>query len=169
MAGIACIALLSTAVMVMKEAKNNEYRDAMDYYALEGFEIVRSISSDADKYFQIADTCNGTEYGFLEDTEDENFDYARKDTLTPMTIDEYDARCSLEDVGESGYCEKLPMPGNEDVGETFYREISVEDASNAGDCSRARVTVHVGLFPVPGAGPVRNFDTYISLVGYVVE
>ena len=169
-AGVACVALLSVAVMVMREAKNNEYRDVMNQYALEGFEVVRSIS--VSDYSQITAVCeSANKVGFLvESNPDPQFPHV--DALEVPEDDHAEELCSDLDFGENGNCEKLPMPGYDNVGDTFYREVHVEEDLVLG-CDRVKVIVKVGLFPVsegdPGRNAVRNFKTDIEIVGYVVN
>lgn len=154
-AGIACVALLNVATMVMKESKNNEYRDAMNTYAQEGFEKVRSLSiNDLNTVTKIATSC-ATKTGYLSSN-------GSSITCIPST----GQRCS--EKGKTGTCEKLPMPDKPEGIMMFYREIDVKTAT--GSTSRARVTVRVGMFPQPdGEGNVRNFETNVRFVGYVAQ
>ncbi len=151
-AGVACTALLSVAVGVVRESKNNEIRDAMNQYAVQGFEEVRVMAARNFEVIPCNDAIPASPiFRYLDGGE---------------LVDPPNEPCSA--VGSDGSCERLTLPTG---GEEFlYREITFEGAG--GTCNKIRVTVDVGMLlnatMEEGSSP-RNFITKTKIVGYVAE
>jgi hypothetical protein len=131
-AGTACIALLSIASSVLREAANNEMRDAMTQYAVEGLEKVRRIADEDVASIPAVPASNDEIFVCLE--EDEGCEVEGDE----VRFHQLQNLCSDSDDGQ-GDCGRLKLRGSgEDL---FYREISFR---NAGTCS-VEATVYVGL------------------------
>lgn len=155
--GIACTALIGVAVQVIREAKNNEIRDAMTQYAVQGFEKLRVMSvSDFDAI--PCSTPGGVMRGYLEGGVIKEVSQAEL--------------CSVAGLDE-GVCEKLPLPTGNDS-DFFYREIDFQRVNLIGkECTSIKVTVRTGMLDAGSADPnreyPRNFVTNTQIVGYVAS
>ena len=159
-AGIACVALLTIAVGVIREAKKNEVRDAMNQYAIEGLEYVRKYSSSD---YSIINGGSG-----LCDAASPTGTYAYLDLgdeiPTPPNDLYIEAVLKAERCSEGqNTCEKLPLPDESGARDIFYREITLLRHRDH-MCKVVRVTVTVGLLD-----PESLKIEPVSMVGYIAE
>jgi hypothetical protein len=161
--GVACVALFSVASAVIREANYNEVRDAMNMYAIEGMDIVRSAASRS--YADIP-TCDPGS----PNTEVDAIIIPGKPNLV-KELEAYEDPCT--DVGTStGVCERLTMPKGSDP--LFYREVTFTGAGSGavvdGACVSMRVEVSVGLLINAGeTDPPRGNLSEKTIVGYVFK
>ena len=162
--GIACIALFSVATTVIREANYNEIRDAMNMYAIEGMDIVRSSAARSFSTFPQCDTGNPTK--------DIEAYIVSGNPPSVIALDPaLDAPCSV-DGAAAGKCERLSMPKATD--DFFYREVTVRGAGDnpvvGGVCTSMQVEVSVGLLMNAGeSDPPRGNISEKTIVGYVFK
>lgn len=159
--GVACIALLSVAAAVVREANNNEIRDAMNMHAIDGIESVRTL---AEREFDTVpcDPNNPTvpQRAWINNSGHIEF------------VDAATGHCTENASEGDGLCEKLSMPRRND--DFFYRELifyapNVASVQN-GECYKVRVEVHVGLLQnIPGWGAPNSAITEKVIEGYVAK
>lgn len=177
--GIACIALLSLMITVIREEKNNEIRDALTYYAADGMAQLRVVAKN--QYTQIYHDDSGTlrgvcdngqlTYGYFEEGRSRNDPLILPDTSSGVpdriTQSEEGTLCS----NEGNECETLALPtGGRKL---FYREIKFEPIALSGPaCNLVRVTVRVGMIDNGTYGSqeyARNFETELELTGLITK
>lgn len=146
-AGMACVALLSVAAAVIRESVNNEMRDAMTQYAVEGLEKVRLIADEDISDIPVPANEMSTYYYCLE--ADENCNSEEATSLPLIAISN---RCS--DNGNE--CGKLRS--SRSVDNMFYREIEIKQAGYGA----VRVTVVVGFLEEG-----RNLARESEIVGFI--
>ena len=171
--GLACIALISVSITVVREAKNNEIRDAMTYYLADGMQLVRIAASNDygqitnDSLTGICDYASGSipANAYLDTT---NSPYKMSNPgIIPLSdpINPTDL-CSLHDGSD---CEKLPLPSNYEGAKMFYRELMFFPVDVHG-CELVKVVVRVGMLAnTAGNADARNFDTDVTLDGYITR
>lgn len=143
-AGVASVALISIAASVIRESKNNEMRDAMTQYAVQGLEKVRWVADGDIDRIPVPAIETITDYYCLDI--DDNCDGLG----TPFgKIAIPDNRCSVD--GPDGECGKLNLSGGGD--HVFYREIGFAQAG----CGAVKVVVSVG-FLVEGRGLAKEMQ-----------
>jgi len=131
-AGMACVALLAVAAAVVRESANNEMRDSMTQYAVEGLEKVRLIADENIDDIPVPDNAVKTDY-FCLDSDD-----GCDELGTPLGAIAYEDRCSVKGPSD-GKCGKLRSSRGED--DMFYREIGIKQAG----CGAVKVTIFVGF------------------------
>lgn len=141
-AGIACVALISLSASIIKEAKRNEYRDAMNQYAIEGLDRVRWMNTTDPGSIPCDHTAAWNYYKIVEDGE--NYDLE--------TVAE---RCS--ENWNTDNCEALKL--TEDGRDFFYRDVQTECTATS---DTIKITVEVGF-----RNPVSGMSSSNEIVGYV--
>ncbi|MEA3357067.1 MAG: hypothetical protein U9Q67_01390 [Patescibacteria group bacterium] len=146
-AGIATIALLGIAITVIRESKNNEIRDAMNQYAVEGMEKVRWIAASD----PLAIPSGTNEYCLLEDTVDGSCDLSPGEvTADPdysryfhdITIGHYPPCSQNPADGECGKLSFGSLPG------FFYREVEMTQTTSGSE-PVIEVVIKVGRLTCP--------------------
>ena len=159
LAGVASVALISVAIGVIREANNNQIRDAMNYYAVQGLEEVRVMAAEDSNFDDgvgglECPTGGGSVYGMFEGGE-------------LIKIENGIFKICSEIGSDTGTCERLEMPGNEK--DFLYREVALKMID--GECYKQRVEVTVGMLandPGTDHGP-RGFISEVTIVGYIAE
>jgi hypothetical protein len=140
-AGIACVALLSVASAVIREAAKNETRDAMTQYSVEGLERVRLVA-DADINLIPVPSGSTTEHYCLDDDPGCDGDCIDGDCsngrLPFHKITNESSLCSQDDEGD-GECGQLSLKSGGDP--LMYREIDITKSG----CGAVEVVVRVGF------------------------
>ncbi len=146
-AGIASVALLALAASILREAKQNEIRDAMSQQALDGMEQIRNIASIDPE--DVPDTG----YYCLENDDECDHQAGQGGFVTINAPD----RCSQG--GDD--CGQLKLPSGENDDYFFYREVDIVDHGDA-----AKVTVRVGMLNPPDSweGTARSES---QIVGFI--
>ncbi len=140
-AGIACVALLSVASAVIREAAKNETRDAMTQYSVEGLERVRLVA-DADINLIPVPSGSTTEHYCLDDDPGCDGDCIDGDCsngrLPFHEITNTSSLCSEDDEGD-GECGQLSLKSGGDP--LMYREIDITKSG----CGAVEIVVRVGF------------------------
>jgi Tfp pilus assembly protein PilV len=131
-AGIACVALLSLASAVIREAANNTMRDSLNQYATEGMEKVRVIADEDIE--QIPSPAVGSETYCLNRDPGccDGGDCDERGALIEV-VD------SCSENGRDGECGMLDTDGDGDF--EMYREVEVSPAG----CGSVKVVLNVGM------------------------
>lgn len=146
-AGMACVAFLSIAASVVREEKNNELRDAMKQYAVEGLEQVRWVSDENIEDIPIPNSNSVLTYCLRSDD-------SCSGGSEPFVQIDNGKRCSDSSIGK-GACGRLSLARGGDP--VFYREVDFERVGVS-----VKATVRVGLL-VEG----RNLGREHSTIGYI--
>lgn len=144
-AGVASVALISIAASVIRESKNNEMRDAMTQYAVQGLEKVRWVANGDIAEIPVPAIEHVTDYYCLDI--DDECDSSEVPPQPFVKIAIPDNRCS-QDGSE---CGQLNLSDGGD--HVFYREIGFEQAG----CGAVKVVISVG-FLVEGRGLAREMQ-----------
>ncbi len=175
--GITCVALIGVAVAVIREAKNNEIRDALTYYATEGMERLRIIAKNDFSQIYYYDSGEGVHRGICDEnatplrTTYGYFDSGDEFTILPTTdgtppivrITDENEMCSKD----GSLCERLSLPSGGNP--ILYRELSFYPIGTINqECNLVRVKVKVGMIANESGGSyARNFVSETTLEGYI--
>jgi len=161
--GIACIALVSVAVAVIREAKNNEYRDALTFHSSQGLERVRVLATtDFQPFLTLCTSYSTPFFAWLNTDGSALITNSSPQDSSGMCLETSGAD---QNDGSDCYGERLKNPAAPELADLFYRNLMFEDVSG-GNCTRMRVTVYTGMLGDPD---LRNFIEQNMLVGYITQ